>query len=93
MRPNLIIIAGPNGSGKTSSTNKLLAHQWSEDCEYINPDNLAKEKFGGYDDVAMVKAFNYANDLRESILRINKSLIFETVFSHYSKIEYIKRAI
>jgi predicted ABC-type ATPase len=28
-RPELIVIAGPNGSGKTSVTQKFLHHEWS----------------------------------------------------------------
>lgn len=37
-KPVLIVIAGPNGSGKTSVTSKILHHEWLEDSEYINPD-------------------------------------------------------
>lgn len=40
----LIIIAGPNGSGKTSITQQILDHQWIENCIYINPDNIAEKK-------------------------------------------------
>lgn len=29
-RPELIIIAGPNGSGKTSVTQKFLHHEWAQ---------------------------------------------------------------
>ena len=43
-RPVLIVIAGPNGSGKTSVTSKILHHEWLEDSEYINPDNVARAK-------------------------------------------------
>jgi len=28
MKPKLVIIAGPNGSGKTSVTGKILEHEW-----------------------------------------------------------------
>ncbi len=45
-KPVLIIIAGPNGSGKTSITSKIIKHDWMEDSIYINPDNIAQEKFG-----------------------------------------------
>ena len=37
-RPVLIVIAGPNGSGKTTITSKILRHKWLEDALYINPD-------------------------------------------------------
>ena len=47
-RPILIVIAGPNGSGKTSVTSRLLKHEWMEDSVYINPDNVAKDVFGDW---------------------------------------------
>lgn len=42
-RPELIIIAGPNGSGKTSVTQKFLHHEWAEGTVYINPDKVVKD--------------------------------------------------
>ncbi len=48
-RPVLIVIAGPNGSGKTSVASKILNHEWLEDSEYINPDNVARI-FGDWND-------------------------------------------
>lgn len=45
-KPELIIIAGPNGSGKTSITQQFLHHQWAEEATYINPDQIDKEVFG-----------------------------------------------
>ena len=47
-KPTLIVIAGPNGSGKTSITHKILHHEWLQDCVYINPDDIAKEIFGDW---------------------------------------------
>ena len=47
-KPTLIIIAGPNGSGKTSITSQILKHEWIEGCVYINPDNIAQEEFGDW---------------------------------------------
>lgn len=41
-RPVLIVIAGLNGSGKTSVTSKILHHEWLEDSEYINPEIQSK---------------------------------------------------
>ena len=34
-RPTLCIVAGPNGSGKTTTTLKLLANEWAADSLYI----------------------------------------------------------
>ena len=39
--PTLCIVAGPNGSGKTSTTVQLLHNEWAENSLYINPDNIA----------------------------------------------------
>ena len=47
-KPVLIVIAGPNGSGKTSVTTKILQHEWMEDAVYINPDLVAQERFGDW---------------------------------------------
>jgi predicted ABC-type ATPase len=46
--PKLLIIAGPNGSGKTSVTGKILTHEWVTSCEYINPDLIARDLFGDW---------------------------------------------
>ena len=47
-KPILIVIAGHNGSGKTTITPRLLKSEWLEDSVYINPDNIAQEKFGDW---------------------------------------------
>lgn len=92
-RPVLIVIAGPNGSGKTSVTSKILNHEWLEDSEYINPDNVARDVFGDWNNQeAVLKAANYCNDWREKCLAERKSHIFETVMSATDKVEYILRA-
>jgi predicted ABC-type ATPase len=54
-RPVLIIIAGPNGSGKTTVTSKILKHEWLEDSVYINPDQVAQERFGDWNSPAAVR--------------------------------------
>lgn len=43
-KPVLIVIAGPNGSGKTSVTTQILQHEWMESAFYINPDNSAQNR-------------------------------------------------
>ena len=56
-RPVLIVIAGPNGSGKTSVTSKILHHEWLEDSEYINPDNIARDVFGDWNNQESVLCY------------------------------------
>ena len=92
-KPVLIVIAGPNGSGKTSVTTKILQHEWMEDSVYINPDIVAQEKFGDWNSMdAIKKAVIYCEEWREKCLVERKSLIFETVLSAKDKIDYIERA-
>jgi predicted ABC-type ATPase len=94
LKPKLIIIAGPNGSGKTSLTTQILKHEWIEDCVYINPDNIAQEKFNGWNDVeSILKAAQYATNLRNECLKNRESLIFETVLSATDKIDFIENAV
>lgn len=92
-QPTLIIIAGPNGSGKTSVTTQILKHEWLSDCVYINPDNIAQEEFGDWNSPeAVLKAAKLATQRREDCINEGKSLIFETVLSAPDKIDFIERA-
>lgn len=92
-KPVLIVIAGPNGSGKTTITSKILHHEWLENAIYINPDIIAQEKFGDWNSQeAVMKSVRYCENLREKCLINKQSLIFETVLSVLQKVDYIKRA-
>jgi predicted ABC-type ATPase len=91
--PLLIVIAGPNGSGKTSITKKILQHDWIEECEYINPDDIAKNIFGDWNNKeAVLKAAILSTKMREDFINAGKSLIFETVLSADDKVDFIKKA-
>lgn len=93
-RPRLLIVAGPNGAGKTTITDAGLAHQWFDGCEYINPDLIAQQEFGDWNDPqAVLKAAQLATERREACLRDGRSLAFETVFSSLDKIAFVRRAI
>ena len=60
IKPEMIIIAGPNGSGKTTVTQKFLHHEWSQGVLYINPDQIAKNVFSDWNSCeAVLKAANY----------------------------------
>ena len=70
----LIVIAGPNGSGKTTITSKILHHEWMEDSVYINPDIVAQERFGDWNSAeAIQKAVKYCEEWREQKLLIRLS--------------------
>lgn len=92
-KPKLIIIAGPNGSGKTSVTHKILQHDWIEGCVYVNPDNIARDVFGDWNSPeAVLKAANLAGKMREDCLSKREGLLFETVLSAPDKLDFIRRA-
>jgi predicted ABC-type ATPase len=48
MRPALLVIAGPNGAGKTTITGRLRQERWSDGVEYLNPDEVARDRFGDW---------------------------------------------
>ena len=85
-KPVLIVIAGPNGSGKTTITSRILQHEWLEDSLYINPDNVAQHMFGDWNNQEAIqkgilpspKGANvnnrWWNDRREWNLRIADNL-------------------
>lgn len=91
--PEMIVIAGPNGSGKTTITTQFLHHEWSEGTIYINPDIVAREIFGDWNsEESIIKAARYCENLREECLKEKRSFVFETVFSAQDKIDFIIRA-
>lgn len=91
--PLLIVIAGPNGSGKTTITSEVLKSDWLEDAVYVNPDNVAQEKFGNWNSPDAVReAAIFCERWREQCLANGDSLIFETVMSAPDKLDFIRRA-
>lgn len=93
MRPALLVIAGPNGSGKTTVTVRLRAEHWSDGVEYINPDDIARDRFGDWNaSVAVLDAARWAEARREELLATGGGIAFETVFSAPDKVEFLARA-
>lgn len=84
------MIAGPNGSGKTTLTKRMradgiLLHR------YINADDIAATLSGGYG-VRVRAAQALADAQRDTCIKQGLSFSFETVMSHPSKIELLRRA-
>lgn len=93
MKPVLIVVAGPNGAGKTTVTKRLRQDHWSEGVTYINPDEIAQERFGDWNDPDAVRqAANWAAAERERLLGLKGSIAFETVLSMPDKLDFITRA-
>jgi len=67
LKPVLCVVAGPNGAGKTSTTIQLLHNEWTDDCVYINPDDIAQNMFGDWNSEESVrKAAQTATKYRDS---------------------------
>jgi len=93
MKPVLLVIAGPNGSGKTTVTVRLRADRWSEDVEYLNPDDVARDRFGDWNSPeATLKAARWTTERREALLAAHQGIAFETVFSTDDKLDFVARA-
>jgi predicted ABC-type ATPase len=92
-KPKMLIVAGPNGAGKTSITGKILKHEWITGCEYINPDLIARDKFGNWNaKETVLQAAQYAAEWRERCVCERQSLIFETVLSAPDKVSFVQHA-
>ena len=90
-KPTLCVIAGPNGSGKTTTTEQLLANEWGADSIYINPDNIAKDEFGDWNNAdAVLKAAKRATEMRYQCLSERRNFVFETVFSSEEKLKFLR---
>lgn len=93
MKPVLLVIAGPNGSGKTTVTARLRADRWSEDVEYLNPDDIARDRFGDWNSPeATLQAARWTTERREALLAAHQGIAFETVFSTEDKLDFVARA-
>ena len=92
-KPTLCVVAGPNGSGKTTTTIQLLNDEWAADSLYINPDNIAQDTFGDWNSPeAILKAAELATRLRYECLEEKKDFVFETVFSSMEKLDFLHKA-
>jgi predicted ABC-type ATPase len=93
MNPVLLVIAGPNGAGKTTVTVKLRAEKWSDDVEYLNPDDVARDRFGDWNSPqASLDAARWTSERREVLLAAHVGIAFETVFSADDKLDFLGRA-
>lgn len=89
-QPFVVIIAGPNGPGKSTLT-RMLIDEGIDFGRYINPDEIAATLTGAYDDrVRTAQAI--ADERRKTFIRERKSFSFETVMSHPSKLDVLREA-
>lgn len=90
MHKALFIFAGANGSGKTTLF-KSYRHVFG-DLPFVNADEMLKDTIGSNDPTNSKFGQELANRKIEECFANEESFVFETVFSHESKIDLIKRA-
>lgn len=89
--PVLHVVAGPNGSGKTTFVAEVLGPVTH--LPFINADQIAVERWPGEASDHAYDAAAAAAAVRDAAIADRASFIAETVFSHPSKVELIGRAV
>lgn len=91
--PTLLIIGGPNGSGKTTFTKNLVDLNSFPADAYINPDDIAQTMPGGWHNAEnFLPAAQEADRRRRLRLSEGLDIVFETVFSSPGKLDFLKQA-
>jgi predicted ABC-type ATPase len=89
-KPLVWILAGPNGSGKTTFYQKFLK---AAVPIFINADDIAQQLTPGRITIEVaLEAQRIADERRLERLRTAESFATETVFSHASKLEFVRQA-
>lgn len=88
--PVLHVLAGPNGAGKSTFVETVL--QPVTHLPIINADEIAARRWPGREVEHAYQASAAAMAARDDALGKGQSFITETVFSHPSKVELIRRA-
>lgn len=89
----MLVIAGPNGSGRTTLSSRLNIEKYSRGAAFLNPDNVARDQFGDWNSAeAMREAAIWTTVRREELLNARRPIAFQTVFSTYEKLDYLERA-
>lgn len=86
----LILVVGPNGAGKTLFAGRFAAESR---LEFVNADLIAAERWPGEEESRSYQAAAVAADRRSELISTGRSFIAETVFSHPSKVDFVRAAL
>jgi predicted ABC-type ATPase len=89
VKKQLWVLAGGNGSGKSTYYKYYLK---DKNLEFINADEIALKISSVITKEVSWKAQDEARKLYETYLYEGKTFCFETVFSHESKLDLLKKA-
>jgi predicted ABC-type ATPase len=85
----LWVLAGGNGSGKTTFYENFLAHSG---IKFVNADVIARAIDPYNPEKVSYDAAIIAGEIREDLIKEGLSFCFETVFSHPSKVDFLGKA-
>lgn len=88
-----VFVVGANGSGKSTFIANFLK-SYELDIKYINADIVEKEYFEGIKDEKerALKSMEKTQKLVKNTMEKGQSFVYESVFSHPSKLELVKKA-
>ena len=86
----MVLLAGPNGAGKSTLYEMKIAPRFS--VPFINADVIQRDELRDLSPEAAYKAAEIAASRRDARLAEAGSFATETVFSHPSKLDLIRRA-
>lgn len=89
--PVLHVLAGPNGAGKSTFVREVL--QPVTRLPFVNADEIAAKRWPGREQEHAYEASAAAAEVRTALLQRRRSFITETVFSHPSKVDLIRRGV
>lgn len=90
MRPSLVLLAGPNGAGKSTLYQTRVAPSFAG--PFVNADVIQRDELQDPSMEASYEAARVAETRRQEMLLAGVSFAAETVFSHPSKLEFIRSA-
>lgn len=86
----MVLLAGPNGAGKSTLYETRVAPSFR--APFINADLIQRDELGDPSPAAAYEAARIAEARREDCLAQGNSFATETVFSHPSKLDLVRRA-
>ncbi|MEL6243880.1 MAG: AAA family ATPase [Pseudomonadota bacterium] len=89
-RPTLFLIAGPNGAGKTTFYETALKGKVA--APFVNADIMQRDELKDASMEASYTASALAADRRDAHISAGEGFVTETVFSHVSKLDLLRRA-